>query len=403
MKVCIICFDFTKPNIRLQPWRYIYEISNKLKSMKVDVEIITNKTKTFKDKIDDPSVCYLEKFRSFPFTKNHKLIKTINEKSPDIIIWIIGPCSYYLIQTFKFIDKPIIGIWMTTIYSAKQIIDLGIEEIIRNFDSIILHIVNSLTPNFIKMSILRRPIFKKLIVLNHNTKKLIESATDIEISVIPPGISNNDLQLPEIFAIEKLKEKMTLKGNFVVLYLGSPKSIRGIDILIDAISIVHEKIPKLRLIILSRRHMNDFIKEETYLRNLCQEKQIDKCVDIISGFLNNEDIKQFILSSDVIALPFKLVQSDTPISILEVMALGKPVISTRLDGIPELLENGRGYVIDPNNRKDLAKALLRLYYNPQMRLDMGEKARGYMIKYNTWDDTTTTVMTLINKQFNIRS
>ena len=96
-------------------------------------------------------------------------------------------------------------------------------------------------------------------------------------------------------------------------------------------------------------------------------------------------------------LPFKLVQSDTPIAILEVMALGKPLISTKLDGIPELLNDGRGVLIDPNDPRELADALINLYPNLRLRNDIGERAKEFMLKYPTWDQTTQDIIIIINE------
>ena len=117
---------------------------------------------------------------------------------------------------------------------------------------------------------------------------------------------------------------------------------------------------------------------------------------IFSKIFTRSEIKNFIALTNVVVLPFKLVPSDNPLSILEVMAQGKTVISTKLDGIPELLENGKGYLINPNDPKDLASAISTLYSNPQLRKNYEKKARGYMQSYPGWDYTTHEIIKLVN-------
>lgn len=399
MKISIICFDFKESNIKLQPWKFFYEISKGMLSMNMDVHIITNGPMSYEDNIDGINIYHLKEFRSFPFVKNNELIRLINEKSPDIILWMIGESSFYLNNTLKNIDKPIIGIWTETIYSIGQITNLGYREIIRNFGSIKTFIIRALTPSSIKKSIIKSSNLKRIVVLNNNCKRLVTNFGFPPncISVIPPGITNYDLEFPDIDEVEKLKKKIGLdKNSFAVLYFGSPLSLRGIDTLIEASSIVYKKISQFKLIILSRRHSNDLLSEENFIMDLCKRRKIDKDTYMVSGFLNRDEIKTYIVSSDIVALPFKLVQSDSPLSILEVMALGKPLISTKIDGIPDMLEDDRGYQIDPNDPMILANSILALYYDRQLRNNMGERAREYMLRYPVWDKTVQDMLTIIN-------
>jgi glycosyltransferase involved in cell wall biosynthesis len=79
------------------------------------------------------------------------------------------------------------------------------------------------------------------------------------------------------------------------------------------------------------------------------------------------------------------------------MALGKPVISTKLDGIPELLNDNRGILIEPNNPRDLASALLSLYTNDRLKNDIRERARNYMMTYPTWNQATQNIVDIMNE------
>jgi glycosyltransferase involved in cell wall biosynthesis len=63
--------------------------------------------------------------------------------------------------------------------------------------------------------------------------------------------------------------------------------------------------------------------------------------------------------SNLIALPFALIPSDAPLSLLEASSLGRPVLTTRLGSLPELVEGGRAYLAEPNDLPSLVQTLLQ--------------------------------------------
>jgi glycosyltransferase involved in cell wall biosynthesis len=70
-----------------------------------------------------------------------------------------------------------------------------------------------------------------------------------------------------------------------------------------------------------------------------------------------------------------------PLSILEAMAMGKPVVATSVGGIPEIVTNGvTGYLHQHGNSQELADALLRLIENPEDARRMGATARENVLQ-----------------------
>ena len=63
-------------------------------------------------------------------------------------------------------------------------------------------------------------------------------------------------------------------------------------------------------------------------------------------------------------------------SLLEAMACGKPVIATRIGGVPEVVEDGvTGLLVAPGDEEAFAQAILRLLKDPVLRRRMGEAGR----------------------------
>jgi glycosyltransferase involved in cell wall biosynthesis len=74
-----------------------------------------------------------------------------------------------------------------------------------------------------------------------------------------------------------------------------------------------------------------------------------------------------------------------PITILEAMQAEVPIIATRVGGIPAVLENGKlGILIKPEDPKDLADAIVRIWSDPVAATEMGKKARkAALTKYSS--------------------
>jgi glycosyltransferase involved in cell wall biosynthesis len=70
---------------------------------------------------------------------------------------------------------------------------------------------------------------------------------------------------------------------------------------------------------------------------------------------------------------------NSPMSILELFALGKPAVGSRIGGIPELIkENERGLLFEPGNPDDLRDKIVSLLNDPEGRQRMGRTARAYV-------------------------
>src|SRR5207245_5777728 len=77
---------------------------------------------------------------------------------------------------------------------------------------------------------------------------------------------------------------------------------------------------------------------------------------------------------DVFALPSR--EEAFGIAALEAMAAGRPVVATRVGGLPELIEDGlTGLLVPPDDPAALAAALARLAADPALRARMGQAAR----------------------------
>jgi glycosyltransferase involved in cell wall biosynthesis len=95
---------------------------------------------------------------------------------------------------------------------------------------------------------------------------------------------------------------------------------------------------------------------------------------VFTGF--RTDVAQIVAALDVFVLCTH--REGLPLAILEAMALGKPVIATAVDGIPEVIEQGvTGFLHDHENSRQLADAILLCIEKPALAKRIGEAAQEH--------------------------
>jgi len=94
-----------------------------------------------------------------------------------------------------------------------------------------------------------------------------------------------------------------------------------------------------------------------------------------AGFLTENETLSAIATSDILILPSFM--EGLPVVLIEALALGKPVISSRVAGIPELIEHGKsGMLFTPSNSNELEKVLAELLQNRDVWTQMGQMGRA---------------------------
>jgi len=87
-----------------------------------------------------------------------------------------------------------------------------------------------------------------------------------------------------------------------------------------------------------------------------------------------EDVAPFYAAFDALVLPSS--NEGTPVSAIEALAAGRPVVATRVGGVPDVVREGQdGFLVDPGATDDLADRLARLARDPALRERMGGAGR----------------------------
>lgn len=375
LKIAVICNNFNQSNINKLPWKYIYKISSYL-SLEHNVFIISDSNEKFDEirTINVRKVFYLFK------GETKEVLNVLEKEKPDKIIMLLGLTSF-LRREFR-IEQPVIGVFTSPIYKLKELINnIGLLNLFKYRKYTLIHVINSIIPSYF----VRRQIgsFEKIVFLSNYTRnKLVEKGFSKKKSfIIPLGIEEQFLDPPDVNDVKEIRRKINPEEVPIIMYFTSPLTLRGTDTLIKAFSYLRKE-KKCKLIFLSRIDYSDLKNEEKYLKKLSRDFKVSNSIEIISNYLKPNEIKSYISVADIVCIPFKLVISDVPISILEAMALKKPVISTNVASLSELLPNG--ITVDANDPRTLAETMLKLLNNDRLIWEIGAKNKDYMDQYPNW-------------------
>ncbi len=116
--------------------------------------------------------------------------------------------------------------------------------------------------------------------------------------------------------------------------------------------------------------------QEEELRGLALELGIAQRLTFLG---NVQNVPELLSRMDVLLL--SSVSEACPMVILEAMAAGLPVIATSVGGVPELVTDN-GIVVPSGDAEAFSAAMKALATDPELRQDMGKRARSYAVKYD---------------------
>jgi D-inositol-3-phosphate glycosyltransferase len=140
----------------------------------------------------------------------------------------------------------------------------------------------------------------------------------------------------------------------VLLFFGFVRHYKGLDILIDALPAVLSQ-RKLTLVV-----AGEFYEPAGPIEEKIRALGIGAHVRLENRYVPDEEVGALVAAADVVVLPYRsATQSGV---VLVAYAGGCPVISTRVGGLPEVVEDGvTGYLVPPEDPQALADAILRFF------------------------------------------
>lgn len=179
------------------------------------------------------------------------------------------------------------------------------------------------------------------------------------VKVFRNGIPRLPAQPPDV------RPDLAPRGVPLIGSLGRLDPVKGYDELIRAIALLKREGLEVRCAIAGVG------PDETRLRAIIAKLGVGEEVALLGL---REDVPSLLAAFDIAVLSSH--SEGAPLAIIEYMAAGLPIVSTRVGGVPELIEDGRhGLLVDPGEPGALAAGLRKLIEDPELRSRLAQAAR----------------------------
>lgn len=145
-------------------------------------------------------------------------------------------------------------------------------------------------------------------------------------------------------------------GAFTVGFTGSLKAWHGVHVLAEAFRLLHREVPEAHLVIVGDGPMLGWVEGWLAGAGLVSAATL-------TGWRDHEDLPALLAGMDVVTAPYPPDNAFyfSPLKLYEYLAMGRPVVASRIGQIAETVEDGvSGLLVEPGDPAALAEALVRV-------------------------------------------
>lgn len=218
-----------------------------------------------------------------------------------------------------------------------------------------------------------------------------------KIKVVPFGIET-DVFHPKIFKSDSTTDnkaaaivnfvtrRFIKRGGHTLLFVGGLDSahyFKGLSVLLKSMVLVKNPITL---------HVVGDGDLRTQYENEAKAAGVDRHVRFL-GRLNEEDLIRQYQQADMLVLPSINSHEAFGLVLIEAMSCGLPVIASNLPGVRSVFTDGKeGFIVEPNNVRDLAEKITFLSENEQRRQEMAQAARTLANEKYSWEKISDQIL-----------
>ncbi|MEA5498864.1 glycosyltransferase [Limnoraphis robusta Tam1] len=181
-----------------------------------------------------------------------------------------------------------------------------------------------------------------------------------------PNGKDTEMFNPQQYDPEISRERYGLRGYRVLMFPGAPRPHKGVEDVLMALDLLNE--PDLRLVIVGGSPYDDYDQQ-------LMEKWGEWMIKLPPCPV--EKMPEVVAAAHVVVVPQRdtvTAQAQFPLKLTDGMAMAKPVLSTCVGDIPEILGD-TGYVVKPNSPQQLAESIRQIFSNWEDAQIKGSQAR----------------------------
>ena len=213
--------------------------------------------------------------------------------------------------------------------------------------------------------LISRLLVKKIITASFEIKeKLSQRLGEKKVTSIPNSINLDSLKIKK--SPRRVRETLGIDDDCRIIgSAGRLVPIKGYQVFLKAAQLIKQRESKVKFLIVGDG------PEKSNLEKLADELKISEDF-LFPGY--REDILDIINAMDIFVL--SSFHEGIPIALLEAMALEKPIVATKVGGIPEVVTDQiSGILVEPDDPEKLAQKSLYLLQEREVRKKMGSEAK----------------------------
>jgi len=149
------------------------------------------------------------------------------------------------------------------------------------------------------------------------------------------------------------KAQLGLSGP-VLLFFGFIRPYKGLRTLLQALPLALQHLPMHLLIV------GEFWEDRAVYERIILENHLAEHVTIVGRYVPNEEVGIYFAAADVVVLPYESATQSAVVPLA--YGYGRPVISTRVGGLPEVIREGEtGFLVPPSDPQALAEGIVRFF------------------------------------------
>ncbi len=173
--------------------------------------------------------------------------------------------------------------------------------------------------------------------------------------------------------VGELKSSLSISGKKVIGTVARLSQIKGIDLLLDAFSLIYDKEPDAILVI-----VGDGTKREELYEQACRLDINDRI--IWAGVRSPDEVITYMQMFDICVCPSRY--EGFGLTALEALSSSVPVVAFRVGGLPEVVEDHvNGMLVSPENIAELACTCVKLLGNESLRRQLAKKGKIVVRRY----------------------
>lgn len=155
-------------------------------------------------------------------------------------------------------------------------------------------------------------------------------------------------------AAEELHCKLKLPDCPILLFFGFVRPYKGLEYLIQALPIILKQM-RVHLLV-----VGEFWTNVEFYRRYAQEFGVEHAITFVDRYIPNEELPPYFDLVDVVVLPYISATQSAVVQLA--FGFGKPVITTRVGGLHEVVQDGvNGLIVPPQDEQALAEAVIRYH------------------------------------------